>query len=84
MEQLPEEYLQEPSIALEGGADGMVIIHKILEQAKDYLNESGALVLEIGNEYENFNNAFPELNVSWLSVSAGSEHVLLIQNKDLP
>jgi len=84
MEQLPAEYLQEPSIALAGGSDGMLIIRKIIEQAKDYLNESGALVLEIGNEYENFNNAFPELSVTWLSVSSGTEQVLLITYKDLP
>jgi ribosomal protein L3 glutamine methyltransferase len=84
MEQLPDEYFQEPSIALAGGSDGMLIIRKIIEQAKDYLNESGALVLEIGNEYENFNNAFPELSVTWLSVSSGTEQVLLITYKDLP
>ncbi len=84
MEQLPEEYLQEPSLALAGGADGMVIIRSIIDQAKDYLNDSGALVLEIGNEYEHFIKAFPELNVNWLSVSSGSAQVLLILHKDLP
>lgn len=84
MAQLPDEYLQEPSIALAGGLDGMLIIRKIIEQAKDYLNDSGALVLEIGNEYEHFKKAFPQLNVTWLSVSAGEQQVLLITYKDLP
>jgi len=82
--QLPDEYLQEPSIALAGGSDGMVIIRKIIEQAKDYLNDSGALILEIGNEYEHFHQAFPELSVTWLSVSSGTQQVLLITYKDLP
>ncbi|BDW11180.1 50S ribosomal protein L3 glutamine methyltransferase [Polynucleobacter sp. SHI8] len=84
MAQLPDEYLQEPSIALAGGTDGMVIIRKIIKQAKDYLNHSGALVLEIGNEYEHFKKAFPEMNVTWLSVSSGTQQVLLITYKDLP
>jgi ribosomal protein L3 glutamine methyltransferase len=84
MAQLPHEYLQEPSIALAGGSDGMLIIRKIIEQAKDYLNDSGALVLEIGNEYEHFKKAFPKLNVTWLSLSSGEQQVLLITYKDLP
>jgi len=84
MAQLPDEYLQEPSIALAGGSDGMLVIRKIIEQAKDYFNESGALVLEIGNEYEHFHQAFPELSVTWLSVSSGTQQVLLITYKDLP
>jgi ribosomal protein L3 glutamine methyltransferase len=55
-----------------------------LEQAKSYLSEHGALVLEIGNEYENFINIFPELPVTWLEVSSGNQQVLLISSKDLP
>jgi len=84
MAQLPDEYLQEPNIALAGGSDGMLVIRKIIEQAKDYLNESGALVLEIGNEYEHFHQAFPELSVTWLSVSSGTQQVLMISYKELP
>jgi ribosomal protein L3 glutamine methyltransferase len=84
MAQLPKEYLQEPAIALAGGSDGMVIIRKIIEQAKDYLKDTGALVLEIGNEYDHFKKAFPELSVTWLSVSSGTQQVLLITYKDLP
>ena len=84
MAQLPVEYLQEPKIALAGGSDGMLVIRKIIEQAKDYLNESGALVLEIGNEYEHFHQAFPELSVTWLPVSSGTQQVLLITSKELP
>jgi len=84
MAQLPEEYLQEPSISLAGGSDGMVIIRKIIQQAKDFLKETGALVLEIGNEYEHFKKAFPELSVTWLTVSSGTQQVLLITFKDLP
>jgi ribosomal protein L3 glutamine methyltransferase len=69
---------------LAGGGNGMSSIKRILEQAKSYLSEHGALVLEIGNEYENFINIFPELPVTWLEVSSGNQQVLLISSQDLP
>ena len=84
MSLLPKEYLYEPHIALAGGGNGMSSIKRILEQAKSYLSEHGALVLEIGNEYENFINFFPELPVTWLEVSSGNQQVLLISSQDLP
>jgi len=84
MSKLPQEYLKEPALSLAGGSDGMSIIRKVIEQAQDYLFDHGALVLEIGNEYENFISAFPELPVTWLDVSAGQQQVCLILSADLP
>ena len=83
MSALPAEYQAEPVLALAGGEDGMDLIRKIIAQAPDYLSERGALLLEIGNEYENFKKAFPQIPVIWMEVSAGEEQVLLIQAKDL-
>jgi len=83
MANLPPEYHAEPEISLAGGADGMNIIRKIIANAKDYLKPEGALVIEIGNEAKNFSDAFPEISVTWLEVSAGDDQVLLIQAEDL-
>jgi ribosomal protein L3 glutamine methyltransferase len=83
MSALPTEYHAEPELALAGGVDGMDLIRRIIAQAPDYLSERGALLLEIGNEYENFKNAFPQIPVIWMEVSAGEEQVLLIQAEDL-
>ena len=83
MANLPAEYHAEPEISLAGGADGMDIVRKIIANAKDYLKPEGALVLEIGNEAKNFSDAFPEIPVTWLEVSAGDDQVLLIQAEDL-
>ena len=83
MNQLPAEYRAEPDLALAGGDDGMDIIRRIIAQAPDYLSERGALLLEIGNEFENFKKAFPQIPVIWMEVSAGDEQVLLIQAEDL-
>lgn len=83
MNLLPAEYRAEPDLALAGGDDGMDIIRRIIAQAPDYLSERGALLLEIGNEFENFKKAFPQIPVIWMEVSAGDEQVLLIQAEDL-
>ena len=83
MNALPAEYHAEPELALAGGDDGMDIIRRILAQAPDYLSERGAILLEIGNEYENFKKAFPQIPAIWMEVSAGEEQVLLIQAEDL-
>ena len=83
MSTLPVEYHAEPALALAGGADGMDIIRRVLAQAPDYLSERGAILLEIGNEYEHFKKAFPQIPAIWMEVSAGEEQVLLIQAEDL-
>lgn len=83
MNALPAEYHAEPALALAGGDDGMDLIRRIIAAAPDYLSERGALLLEIGNEFENFKKAFPQIPVIWMEVSAGEEQVLLIQAEDL-
>jgi ribosomal protein L3 glutamine methyltransferase len=83
MKALPAEYHAEPALALAGGVDGMDLIRKIIASAPDYLSERGAILIEIGNEYEHFKKAFPQIPVIWMEVSAGDEQVLLIQAEDL-
>ena len=83
MNTLPAEYHAEPALALAGGDDGMDLIRKIIAGAPDYLSERGAILIEIGNEYEYFKKAFPQIPVIWMEVSAGDEQVLLIQAEDL-
>ena len=83
MNALPAEYHAEPALALAGGDDGMDLIRRIIANAPDYLSERGAILLEIGNEYENFKKAFPQIPAIWMEVSAGEEQVLLIQAEDL-
>ena len=83
MNTLPAEYHAEPVLALAGGDDGMDLIRRIIALAPDYLSERGAILLEIGNEYENFKKAFPQIPAIWMEVSAGEEQVLLIQAEDL-
>jgi ribosomal protein L3 glutamine methyltransferase len=77
MAQLPPEYQAEPSLALAGGKDGMDFIRPLLARAHKHMSESGVLVLEIGNERENFEQAFSKTQVIWLETSAGDDQLLL-------
>lgn len=78
MSKLPAEYLAEPTMALASGPDGMDFCRTLLSQAASRLTPEGVLVLEVGNEQENFCAAFPNLPVFWLETSAGDNQVLLI------
>lgn len=84
MRDLPAEYLAEPRIALAGGDDGMDIVRRIVAGAKKRLNPGGVLVVEIGNEHANVQAAFPELDIVWLSISAGDDQVFLVTYDALP
>ncbi len=83
MAQLPSEYQHEPALALAGGDDGMDIIRTILDQAAAHLSDDGFIILEIGNEYENFMNAFPALNPVFLETAEGDDSLLLLTREQL-
>ena len=83
MAALPAEYQAEPSLALEGGKDGMDFVRKLLQEVSAKMSPDAVLVLEIGNEREHFEAAFPALEVVWLDTSAGEDQVLLITREAL-
>ena len=78
MAALPAEYLAEPQLALDGGADGMDFVRQLLRDAPQHMTEHAVLVLEIGNEREHFEAAFPQLETTWLDTSSGDDQVLLL------
>ncbi len=78
MATLPPEYRAEPALALAGGSDGMDFIRSLLRAAPQHMREQAVLVLEIGNEREHFEAAFPALEAVWLETSAGEDQVLLL------
>ncbi len=83
MSKLPQEYLQEPQIALAGGTDGMDLVRKIVAGAGEHLTENGVLMVEIGNERNFAEAAFPDLELTWLSTSAGDDMVFLLTAEQL-
>ena len=83
MAALPAEFKAEPALALGGGSDGMDFIRSLFLTAAAQMNENAVLVLEIGNERENFERAFPQLEPLWFETSAGSDQVMLITREQL-
>jgi len=87
MAALPPEYQAEPTLALNGncagGSDGMDFIRGFLQAAPQHMSEHAVLVLEIGNEREHFEAAFPQLEAVWLETSAGDDQVLLLTREAL-
>jgi len=78
MKKLPQEYLHEPQIALDGGADGMDLVRKIVAGAAERLTEDGLLIVEIGNEKAFAEAAFGHLGLTWLTTSQGDDMVFLL------
>jgi ribosomal protein L3 glutamine methyltransferase len=87
MAALPAEYRAEPHLALASGEDGMdfcrALIAALTQDTARHLSEDGVLVLEIGNEREHFEAAFPHLPVEWLDTSSGVGPLLLITREAL-
>ena len=47
------------------------------------MSEQAILILEIGNERDHFEAAFPKLEAVWLDTSAGEDQVALITKEAL-
>jgi ribosomal protein L3 glutamine methyltransferase len=83
MSQLPEEYKREPQLALAGGEDGMDLVREIVAGAASRLTENGILLVEVGNERAYAEAAFPELELTWVTTSAGDDMLFLVTAEQL-
>jgi ribosomal protein L3 glutamine methyltransferase len=80
---LPEEYRHEPRMALAAGDDGLLLTHRLLQQAKDVLRPRGLLFLEVGNSAPALMQAYPEMAMTWLELECGGHGVCVISQEDL-
>jgi ribosomal protein L3 glutamine methyltransferase len=62
----PPEYQAEPVMAHDGGADGMMLVRRILADAHRHLAIGGTLVMEIGQARGTLEHDFPALPFLWL------------------
>ena len=84
MANLPEEYLREPVLALASGEDGLDFTRILLREAGDHLNPGGLLVVEIGNNRDELEQAFPDTPFTWLDTAAGDGFVFMLRKEELP
>jgi ribosomal protein L3 glutamine methyltransferase len=75
MSELPPECRHEPSMAFDGGADGLLMVRKILDQAARHLKEGGGLLCEIGRGREALERAYPDTRFLWLDTEESSGEV---------
>lgn len=83
MRDLPDEYRQEPELALAAGSDGMDIVRRMMPELAAHLNDGGIAVIEIGDGREAFEKIYPRLPVTWLTTSGGDDMVFLVRKEDL-
>ncbi len=76
---LPQEFHREPRMALDGGADGLDVIRKLLVQARTRLAARGVVVIEVGGLRPAMDREFAALAPRWLSTEDGSDCVCLIE-----
>jgi ribosomal protein L3 glutamine methyltransferase len=79
MRALPAEYRHEPRLALAGGADGLLLVRRILRQASAHLAPRGLLACEIGRGRKALERAFPRTPFAW-----PTDQVFALSREDLP
>jgi ribosomal protein L3 glutamine methyltransferase len=80
---LPRECRAEPKLALDGGADGLTVVRRILREAGRHLTPQGGLLCEIGRGREALETAFPQLPLLWLDTAESEGEVFWIGAADL-
>jgi ribosomal protein L3 glutamine methyltransferase len=83
MAELPRECRAEPKLAFDGGADGLDIVRRILNKARQHLTPEGGLLCEIGRGREALGAAFPQLPLMWLDSEDSEAEVFWIGAADL-
>jgi ribosomal protein L3 glutamine methyltransferase len=83
MASLPRECRAEPKLAFDGGADGLDLVRRILEEAPKHLDPKGGLLCEIGRGRELLEIAYPHLPLLWLDTEDSEGEVFFIAASDL-
>ena len=83
MASLPRECRAEPKLAFDGGADGIDIVRRILDEAKHHLAPQGGLLCEIGRCRPALEAAYPQLPLLWLDTEDSEGEVFWIAAADL-
>lgn len=83
MRDLPPECRHEPSMAFDGGDDGLDIVRRIIDEAGQHLTERGGLLCEIGRGREALERAYPQLQFLWLDTEESSGEVFWLDAEQL-
>ncbi|CUB03491.1 50S ribosomal protein L3 N(5)-glutamine methyltransferase [Marinomonas fungiae] len=79
----PEEFHNEPRIALTSGEDGLDFTRAFLAQAADYLHDNGIVVYEVGNSEVALQEAYPDTPFMWVELENGGNGVFVLTKDEL-
>jgi hypothetical protein len=81
MRNLPLEFRHEPTLALDGGPDGLSLIRRLVISSRDHMTQNGLLVVETsGHKPVDVAKQFALLQLHWLETSAGAAEVMAIRS----
>jgi ribosomal protein L3 glutamine methyltransferase len=81
---LPRECRAEPKLAFDGGADGLDVVRRVLDQASRHLTDGGGLLCEIGRCRSALEAAYPQTQFLWLDTEDSEGEVFWLAAADLP
>ena len=81
---LPAEYRHEPALGLVAGADGLLVLRRLLGAVRDYLAPEGWLVMDTGATSDALAQAFPDFPFTWVSLAHGGDGISVLAARDLP
>ena len=80
---LAPEFKQEPRLALDGGGDGLVIVRKLLHQARERLAPGGVVLIEVGGLRAAMQREFAALAPHWFRSADGEDCCCAIRAEKL-
>jgi ribosomal protein L3 glutamine methyltransferase len=75
MAALPLECRHEPALALDGGADGIAVVRRIIDNAARHLTADAGLLCEIGRDRRVLEETYPQMSFLWLDTEESTGEV---------
>jgi ribosomal protein L3 glutamine methyltransferase len=83
MNDLPQEFRHEPTLALAAGVDGCDVLARMLTDAPNHMNANGLIVVDIGHNRELVEERFPTLPFTWLATEGADAGVFMLTKEQL-
>jgi len=76
MAALPPECRHEPTLALDGGPDGIAVVRRIIDNAGRHLTANAGLLCEVGRDRRILEKTYPQTSFLWLDTEESTGEVL--------
>ncbi|MCY4328893.1 MAG: 50S ribosomal protein L3 N(5)-glutamine methyltransferase [Endozoicomonadaceae bacterium] len=78
MTNLPMEYYHEPTLGFVAEEEGLDIVHKLLQQSVDFIDDNGLLVMEVGNNQHKLEERYPDVPFTWVNFERGGYGIFIL------